>query len=213
MKFKSSKQEIPIIGILKNGFSKSHRCSLNHLFDCGPARYQQDAKTLWLQLRPRSTDIGCDVGTIDIREKTSDKALVKEPAPKATEANEPMTTSSLNQILFGPPGTGKTYTTIEAALKIVDSAFFINNSTPSREAQKKRFDDLSVAGQIRFVTFHQSFSYEDFVEGLRASSENGSILYSVEPGIFKALCRDAQEKYYHLDKPFLESDQLAPGKM
>jgi 5-methylcytosine-specific restriction protein B len=108
----------------------------------------------------------------------------------------------LNRIFYGPPGTGKTYTTIEAALKIVDPAFFTNNLSPSREAQKKRFDELSEAGQIRFVTFHQSFSYEDFVEGLRASSENGSILYSVEPGIFKSLCRDAEDNITTSENPF-----------
>ncbi|MGR8951711.1 MAG: McrB family protein, partial [Gammaproteobacteria bacterium] len=203
-------QGIPIIGILKD--YKSHRCSLKHLFDCGPVRKQQDGKTFWLQLKPRTSDIGCGVRTVDIRSITTDEILGKDPVPKATEANKPMTTSPLNQILLGPPGTGKTYTTIEAALKIVDPAFFTKNSTPSREAQKKRFDDLSVAGQIRFVTFHQSFSYEDFVEGLRASSENGSIFYSVEPGIFKVLCRDAQENITTAENPFSKAISLLQEK-
>ncbi|MGJ0516079.1 MAG: McrB family protein [Methylomicrobium sp.] len=120
--------------------------------------------------------------------------------------------TALNRIFYGPPGTGKTYTTIEAALEIVDPAFFVDNPEPSREAQKNRFDELSEAGQIRFVTFHQSFSYEDFVEGLRASSENGSILYSVEPGIFKSLCRDAEENITASENPFSKALSLLQEK-
>jgi 5-methylcytosine-specific restriction protein B len=120
--------------------------------------------------------------------------------------------TALNRIFYGPPGTGKTYTTIKAALEIVDPAFLTNNPEPSRESEKKRFDELSITGQIRFVTFHQSFSYEDFVEGLRASSENGSILYSVEPGIFKALCRDAEENITASENPFSKAISLLQEK-
>ena len=68
-----------------------------------------------------------------------------------------------------------------------------------REAMKHRFDELSARGRIRFVTFHQSFSYEDFVEGIRALPPNeeddqssGSIQYQVGKGIFSQLCEDAQ---------------------
>jgi hypothetical protein len=94
---------------------------------------------------------------------------------------------SLNTILYGPPGTSKTYETIDYALKIIDPAFAAANAG-SRTALKKRFDELRREGRIEFLTFHQSYSYEDFVEGIKASAEGGVVSYRVEDGVFKQLC-------------------------
>ena len=103
----------------------------------------------------------------------------------------------LNQILFGPPGTGKTYATIDAALAILDPAFAQANAG-SRKLFKARFDALRDDGHVRFVTFHQSFSYEDFVEGLRAvNGANGALRYEVETGVFKSICEAAATKVTH----------------
>lgn len=100
----------------------------------------------------------------------------------------------LNQILYGPPGTGKTFAVIELALDILDPAYLEANRS-SRTALKIRFDELSSDGEVRFVTFHQSFSYEDFVEGLRADHDaDGQLRYAVEDGIFKILCDTAAAK-------------------
>lgn len=97
----------------------------------------------------------------------------------------------LNQILYGPPGTGKTYETINAALEILAPEYLAANIR-NRKALKTRFDTLSDSGHIRFVTFHQSFSYEDFVEGLRATTdEDETLKYEVADGVFKLLCESA----------------------
>lgn len=102
--------------------------------------------------------------------------------------------SSLNTILYGPPGTGKTYTTINKALQIVAPDFYLENKD-NREKLKARFDELLNNNRIGFVTFHQSFSYEDFVEGLKASTtEDKQISYDVEDGIFKSMCNSVSEK-------------------
>ena len=94
---------------------------------------------------------------------------------------------ALNQILYGPPGTGKTYNTINKALSIVDPEY-LSKYGLDRTKVKDRFDELVIKNRIGFVTFHQSFSYEDFVEGLKANSDNGLLSYSVEPGVFKTFC-------------------------
>ncbi|HAT2246972.1 TPA: AAA domain-containing protein [Aeromonas hydrophila] len=101
----------------------------------------------------------------------------------------------LNQILFGPPGTGKTYHTINKALAILDPAWLAAHET-DRQALKARFDELVKEGRIDFVTFHQSFSYEDFVEGIRAETdeESGQLRYEVVDGVFKRLCEAAAAK-------------------
>lgn len=99
---------------------------------------------------------------------------------------------SLNQILYGPPGTGKTFNTVSKALDILGQSALPDwqDKTPqSIEELKQAFP-----GQVEFVTFHQSFSYEDFVEGIQAKSQDGQISYAVEDGVFKQLCNLASSK-------------------
>lgn len=104
-----------------------------------------------------------------------------------------------NQILYGPPGTGKTYTTVKLAVSLIDPGFCkaLDDSAESVDEKrlklKKRFDELLKKGQIAFTTFHQNFSYEDFVEGLKAESDGGQISYLVEDGIFKNICEKADQ--------------------
>lgn len=92
----------------------------------------------------------------------------------------------LNQILYGPPGTGKTYSTVGKALEILGAE--------DRKDEIKNIEKLKKAfpNQVEFVTFHQSFSYEDFVEGLKAKSDGESLTYDIENGIFKKICNSAR---------------------
>lgn len=99
-------------------------------------------------------------------------------------------TIALNSILYGPPGTGKTFNTINKALEIIDPEYLaekINN----RSKLNARFGELKAQKRISFVTFHQSFSYEDFVEGIKAETNGDKLNYTVEDGVFKMICSDA----------------------
>jgi len=106
----------------------------------------------------------------------------------------------LNQILYGPPGTGKTYTTIAKAIEIIRGKKVGKeeiNDEEKRKVLKKQFDEYAQSGQIKFVTFHQSYGYEEFVEGLKAYTEDKNIHYRVEDGIFKEICKRIKEHKEH----------------
>lgn len=95
----------------------------------------------------------------------------------------------LNQILYGPPGTGKTYHTITKAIEIIENR--VVEETEKRDDLKAKFEAYKQAGQIEFVTFHQSYGYEEFVEGIKAKTTDNGIEYKIEAGIFKKLSKKA----------------------
>lgn len=102
-------------------------------------------------------------------------------------------TYPLNQILYGPPGTGKTYTTVVKAIEILEERKV--DRSKNRDDLKRKFDEYIQSGQIKFVTFHQSYGYEEFVEGIKAKNDaNGNLKYEVGDGVFKALCQIAKKK-------------------
>jgi 5-methylcytosine-specific restriction enzyme B len=103
----------------------------------------------------------------------------------------------LNQILFGPPGTGKTFNTINKAIEIIENRVLSSEELESknRTALKDKFEEYKKAGQIEFVTFHQSYGYEEFVEGIKADLDSDEIKYKLEEGIFKKLANLAELNY------------------
>lgn len=101
-------------------------------------------------------------------------------------------TIPLNQILYGPPGTGKTYETINKALEILVKFKEIDSIPETRKEQNKLFREFKDKGQIAFITFHQSFSYEEFVEGIKPNADNSqNMIYEVQSGIFKEISERA----------------------
>ncbi|MDD1793139.1 AAA family ATPase [Enterovibrio sp. ZSDZ42] len=107
--------------------------------------------------------------------------------------------TSLNQILYGPPGTGKTYHTIEAAVKAAAPARYVEICSSATNEDNRRmqlrevYSELCADKRIRFVTFHQSYGYEEFVEGLSVKTVDGEAVYYEKDGIFKLIVEDAMK--------------------
>jgi 5-methylcytosine-specific restriction protein B len=102
--------------------------------------------------------------------------------------NESKRTSPLNQILYGPPGTGKTYSTIDKVLDILEP-----NNSFNRDEKKAKYNQLITDNRAFFTTFHQSMSYEEFIEGIKPHTINDQIRYEVTNGILKDIVEQCFE--------------------
>ena len=91
-------------------------------------------------------------------------------------------------ILQGAPGTGKTYSTAEIAVNLIDGKI-----SDDRKEVMERYKELIQKNQIFFTTFHQSMDYEEFVEGYKPVSDDGNIYYEIKDGIFKEACNKSKE--------------------
>lgn len=104
--------------------------------------------------------------------------------------------TSLNQILYGPPGTGKTYNTVLKAAQIITC-----NETISYDDALVEFNN-KLGNQIEFITFHQNYSYEDFIQGIRPDTENGKELtFEKKDGVFKRIADRALKNLMDSEKP------------
>lgn len=135
-----------------------------------------------------------------------------EPSVSSRPAASANLQVPLNQILYGPPGTGKTYETAAAAVQLcLGEAAAPLLAGERRDDLMKAYHQLAEAGRIEFVTFHQSYSYEDFVEGLRPTTDAaesrtddeveggadaapvpGGFRLASHDGIFKRICERAR---------------------
>lgn len=97
-----------------------------------------------------------------------------------------------NLILYGPPGTGKTYNSATYAVAICDNKSV--DELTDYDAVMARYNELKKAGRIAFTTFHQSYGYEEFIEGIKPVVDDSKqdVGYTIESGIFKQFCEDAR---------------------
>ncbi len=108
-----------------------------------------------------------------------------EAAIEDDESEEKPMKKAINLILYGPPGTGKTYETMKRAVELCSKI-----PESDRKELREQYEGLIKAKQIEFVTFHQNFAYEEFVEGMRPHTAEGGSGFSLKPesGIFRNLC-------------------------
>ena len=99
-----------------------------------------------------------------------------------------------NMILYGPPGTGKTYNTAIYAVAICQGIDLETVKKMPYEDVMAEYEKLKKAGRIAFTTFHQSYGYEEFIEGIRpiVNQTKKEVGYTIEPGVFKKFCDNAR---------------------
>ena len=140
---------------------------------------------------------------------------IRKPT-ETDETDQPERTKGhpLNQILYGPPGTGKTYHAVTCAMAIVKGIEADEVTEEHRtEFRSLRFDPTTDTGQIAMVTFHQNFSYEDFVEGIRPRlAEDGDLGYELRHGLFRRIADVARADPHH--RPYvLIIDEINRGNV
>ena len=201
----------------------------------------------WFDRRKEVIDVAYKLSRkLDEELKAFDAAVVDNGSSEGSEAEssggketgldgkvKSLLDAKKNIILQGAPGTGKTYKTASLALAMIDELPVRSASESEKNYHGRvmeeydkhlmKFDaegNVVANGQIAFVTFHQSMDYEDFVEGIKPSCDEGQVTYQIQNGIFKAICETAESKessnfedvYKQFAKDLQEGDYVGNGK-
>lgn len=177
------------------------------------AGFQGWAPKLLTHMNPYPKELQETLYAIGFSRKAPQTTQNPPPPLIETQKTNPMS-KMLNRIFYGPPGTGKTYRTIQEALAIlgyddeasIDTAIKekqisipAENLDPKESHQikaKALFDFCVKEGQIALVTFHQSYGYEEFIEGIKPKlDDEEGIGYEIKSGIFKDIATKAEENY------------------
>ena len=203
---------VKAVGIAESDFDSLNNLNINfleeekELFDFGEGvlavkvkLFKLDKTFQYLGARERFKSINTNE---DIKDKI-DELIKKYSGEKMKEEIINILKNKKQIILQGAPGTGKTYSSSEIAVKLIDG-----NAPSDRAELMKRYKELVDKEQIFFTTFHQSMDYEEFVEGIKPKTINGNITYELEDGIFKKACKSAEN-----NKVVLIIDEINRGNI
>lgn len=122
----------------------------------------------------------------DMHQVNNSKIKILPSFPKRSQK-----TYSLNQILYGAPGTGKTYSTAQYALAIIENKRLTDVKTDTRFDVMNRYNSFIENGQAVFTTFHQNYGYEDFIQGIRPDISSNEMVFKIYDGVFKIIAEKA----------------------
>ena len=162
----------------------------------GKNMIEDGVKNYCYKIRPELYEALQEIDLSHISAKYEEDEEVSESTQK-TDVNK-------NTILYGPPGTGKTYHTVVYAVAIVENrelASVESEAKQNYDAVLARYNDYKNEGYIAFTTFHQSYGYEEFIEGIRpVTTDNGNVSYEIKDGIFKSFCYYADDNWWRFNK-------------
>lgn len=202
--------------LVRSGTQEGHGIGIVYRNDYGEQTHQNGRiHVLWVNKKQASLAANMPLVRFSKAGRGTYEAFAKSSAYSTTVEllPPPPAIHQLNQILYGPPGTGKTYSTTTRAIAIVNG-IEVDDVTEDHRTDfgSLRFGPTQATGQIAMVTFHQNFSYEDFVEGIRPRlAEGGDIGYELRPGIFRRIADAAR---VNPDRPYvLIIDEINRGNI
>lgn len=174
------------------------RAGLSSQFDKAdrPFDFYTDLKSQWRpgRTQPVVVEVEAPTAGSEKAQETGTPYVVTTPENDDLSAVMSVLGYTKNVILYGPPGTGKTYIAKKVAEALVRPQTRHRLSETAAILPPAKTTELAVADFVEWATFHQSYAYEDFVEGLRpVQSDEGpeGVSYKVVPGVFKRICSRA----------------------
>lgn len=163
--------------------SETGRLAFGYYWDVGPIEYlsrkEANMKYGLMEIKRKVAMVNDNIKRYT---EESNNYIRRDKLYKVSEDNK-------NFILYGPPGTGKTYNVINKALEIIDPEGYSEIAADNdRETILNKYKELVDKGQIAFCTFHQSYGYEEFIEGLKSDGKGNFV---TEDGILKRIAYNA----------------------
>ena len=175
--------------------------------------YPHQIQVRWDDTTPRAVEeYGWQRTIVELTKEAFETLLAQEPAaepkPKKTEPPPPPCDPK-NIILYGPPGTGKTYSTVRRALELILGPEKLAGL--GEKGLLALFREHQARGQVEFVTFHQAYGYEEFVEGIRPvldQAAGSGVHYELHEGAFKRIALRAATEGLRMESAEPDFDEL-----